>query len=144
MTELCGQKTHLKFGKVKLKLYISINKKQNNKTMKNYNQLCVWPATVVGKDDVKDLENFFKEEMDVRVKYKTEVLTNPDLDGNGNEVPDTGGRNDLFFYVHDDDIGKFAVPRLSMGIRWYEDVVSYNDGAYLYPQSFLEENPITW
>ena len=112
--------------------------------MKKYNQLCVWPATVVGKDDVKDLEDFFKKEMDVRIKYKTEVLTNPDLDGNGNEVPDTGGRNDLFFYVHDDDIGKFAVPRLSMGIRWYEDVVSYNDGAYLYPQSFLEENPITW
>ena len=112
--------------------------------MKKYNQLCVWPATVVGKDDVKDLEDFFKKEMDVRVKYKTEVLTNPDLDGDGNEVPDTGGRNDLFFYVHDDDIGKFAVPRLSMGIRWYEDVVSYNDGAYLYPQSFLEENPITW
>ena len=112
--------------------------------MKKYNQLCVWPATVVGKDDVKDLEDFFKKEMDVRVKYKTEVLTNPDLDEDGNEVPDTGGRNDLFFYVHDDDIGKFAVPRLSMGIRWYEDVVSYNDGAYLYPQSFLEENPITW
>ena len=112
--------------------------------MKKYNQLCVWPATVVGKDDVKDLEDFFKEEMDVRVKYKTEVLTNPDLDEDGNEVPDTGGRNDLFFYVHDDDIGKFAVPRLSMGIRWYEDVVSYNDGAYLYPESFLEENPITW
>jgi len=90
------------------------------------------------------LENFFKEEMDVRIKYKTEVLTNPDLDGSGNEVPDTGGRNDLFFYVHDDDIGKFAVPRLSMGIRWYEDVVSYNDGAYLYSEDFLEENPITW
>ena len=68
--------------------------------MKKYNQLCVWPATVVGKDDVKDLEDFFKKEMDVRVKYKTEVLTNPDLDENGNEVPDTGGRNDLFFYVH--------------------------------------------
>ena len=112
--------------------------------MKKYNQLCVWPATVVGKDDVKDLEDFFKKEMDVRVKYKTEVLTNPDLDEDGNEVPDTGGRNDLFFYVHDDDIGKFAVPRLSMGIRWYEDVVSYNDGAYLYSESFLEENPITW
>jgi len=112
--------------------------------MKNYNQLCVWPATVVGKESIKELEDFFKETMDVRVKYKTEVLTNPDLDGDGNEVPDTGGRNDLFFYVHDDDIGKFAVPRLSMGIRWYEDVVSYNDGAYLYSEDFLEENPISW
>jgi len=112
--------------------------------MKNYNQLCVWPATVVGKENIKDLEDFFKDDMDVRVKYKTEVLTNPDLDGDGNEVPDTGGRNDLFFYVHDDDIGKFAVPRLSMGIRWYEDVVSYNDGAYLYSEDFLEENPISW
>ena len=112
--------------------------------MKKYNQLCVWPATVVGKDDIKELENFFKDDMGVRIKYKTEVLTNPDLDEDGNEIPDTGGRNDLFFYVHDDDIGKFAVPRLSMGIRWYEDVVSYNDGAYLYSESFLEENPITW
>ena len=112
--------------------------------MKKYNQLCVWPATVVGKDDIKELENFFKDDMGVRIKYKTEVLTNPDLDEDGNEIPDTGGRNDLFFYVHDDDIGKFAIPRLSMGIRWYEDVVSYNDGAYLYSESFLEENPITW
>ena len=112
--------------------------------MKKYNQLCVWPATVVGKDDIKELENFFKDDMGVRIKNKTEVLTNPDLDEDGNEIPDTGGRNDLFFYVHDDDIGMFAIPRLSMGIRWYEDVVSYNDGAYLYSESFLEENPITW
>ena len=112
--------------------------------MKKYNQLCVWPATVVGKENIKELEDFFKDDMGVRIKYKTEVLTNPDLDEDGNEIPDTGGRNDLFFYVHDDDIGKFAIPRLSMGIRWYEDVVSYNDGAYLYSESFLEENPITW
>ena len=113
--------------------------------MSNYNQLCVWPATIVGEEKIQEFENFFKEEMGTRVKYKCEILTNPDLDGMGNPIPETGGRNDVFFYVHDEDIMKFAVPRLQMGIRWWEDVISYNEGSeHLYPEEFLTENQPTW
>ena len=84
-------------------------------------------------------------ELGVRIKYHTEVETLPDLDERGNPVPDTGGRNDIFFFVHSDDIAKFAAPRLVMGIRWWEDVIKYNDNSkHLYTPEFIEANPVTW
>ena len=104
-----------------------------------FNQLCVWPGTVVGKDEITALEAFFKDEMGVTIKYETEVKTLPDTP----ECTETGGRNDLFFYIADDDIMKFAVPRLSMGIRWYEDVLG-NGGGKLYPTEVLEKYEKTW
>ena len=112
--------------------------------MENFKQLCVWPGTELGDSKPNDLEKFFLDEMNVRVKYHTEVTTLPDIDENG--IPDfnTGGRNDLFFYVHDQDIANFAVPRLKMGIRWWEDVVGYNNNSHLYTPEFLDANPLTW
>ena len=108
-----------------------------------YTQLCVWPGTELGKSTPKDLEEFFLDEMGVRIKYHTEVKTLPDIK-NGRAVPDTGGRNDIFFYVHDEDVMGFAVPRLKMGIRWWEDVIVYNDNSHLYTQEFIDANPPTW
>ena len=112
--------------------------------MENFTQLCVWPGTILGDNTPADLETWFLENMNTRVKYHTEVQTLPDLDSNGNPVPDTGGRNDVFFYVHSDDIANFAVPRLQLGIRWWDDVVKYNDNSHLYTPEFLEANPTTW
>ena len=112
--------------------------------MNQSKQLCVWPGTVLGKSTPQELEQFFLDEMGVRVKYYTEVKTLPDLDEYGEPIPDTGDRNDLFFFIHDDDTSKFALPRLRMGIRWWEDVVKYNDNRHLYTEEFLEANPTTW
>jgi len=112
--------------------------------MENYTQLCVWPGTILGDATPTDLESFFLEEMSTRVKYHTEVKTLPDIDENGNAVTDTGGRNDMFFYVHDEDVAEFSIPRLKMGIRWWEDVVGYNDNGHLYPEEFLSTHPLTW
>ncbi len=106
--------------------------------MKNYNQLCVWEGTLVGKDEVKNFEKFFKDEMGTRVKYMEEIETQPTPG-----EPDIGGRNDVFFYVHDEDIDKFAIPRLSMGIRWWEDVLR-NGNSVLYTEDVLEKYPMTW
>ncbi len=110
----------------------------------NYTQLCVWPGCVLGESTPAEFEKFFLDEMNTRVKYHTEVETLPDLDKAGNPVPESGGRNDLFFYVHTDDLGHFAVPRLKMGIRWWEDVVGYNDNSHLYTKEFLNAHPLTW
>jgi hypothetical protein len=96
-----------------------------------FTQVCIWPGTVLGADNVAEFEQFFKDEMDVRVQYLEEILTYPDIE-NGMIVPGTGGRNDLFFAVHTKDIGKFALERFRLGIRWYEDVVD-NGGLKLYP-----------
>ena len=104
-----------------------------------FNQLCVLQGTMMPEGGSKELEEFFKKEMGVTVKFETEVETLPDTP----ECTETGGRNDLFFYIADDDIGKFAVPRLSMGIRWYEDVLG-NGGGKLYPTEVLEKYEKTW
>lgn len=112
--------------------------------MSVYNQLCVWHGTVMGENTVEELEEFFKENFDTRIKFEREVITNPDLDDLGNTVLGTGGRNDLLFYVHDDDIQKFAIPRFQLGVRWWEDVVYYNDGSHLYSKEILDTYPIKW
>ena len=110
---------------------------------KNYTQLCVWPGTKLGDASPEEFEAFMKENFNARVKYHTEVETLPDVE-NGRAVPETGGRNDLFFYVHSDDIGHFALARLQAGIRWWEDVVGYNDNSHLYTEEFINAHPLTW
>ena len=108
---------------------------------KEFNQLCVLEGTIVGnsKKVQEDFIKFFKDEMGVEVKYETEVKTLPD----NPECTESGGRNDLFFYIADKDISKFAVPRLRMGIRWWEDVLNNGNGK-LYPTEVLEKYPKTW
>ena len=108
-----------------------------------FNQLCVMQGCLMPKGGAKELEAFFKDEMGVTVKFETEVKTLPNSDKNGNPIPMTGDRNDLFFYIADDDISKFAVPRLSMGVRWWEDVLNNGNGMF-YTDEFLEKYPKTW
>ena len=104
-----------------------------------FNQLCVMEGTLMPEGGAKELESFFKDEMGVTVKFETEVKTLPDEPG----CTLTGGRNDLFFYIADKDISKFAVPRLQMGIRLWEDVLGNGNGK-LYPEEILEKYPKTW
>jgi hypothetical protein len=103
-----------------------------------YSQVCVWPGTLVGPDKIADFENFMLEEFKARVQYLEEINTYPDLK-DGKIVDGTGGRTDLFFSVHQDDIGHFAIPRLQMGIRWFEDSVARcNGGNQLYPTYVMD------
>jgi hypothetical protein len=93
-----------------------------------FTQVCVWPGTMVGPDTATEFESWFLSEFGTRVQYMEEIKTKPDRPGD----TETGGRNDCFFAVHNNDIGKFAVPRLQLGIRWIEDVFSNGHGK-LYP-----------
>ena len=113
--------------------------------MENYTQLCVWPGTLVGADSIKEFEEFMLEAMGARVIYEAEIKTLPDYE-NGQHVPETGGRNDLFFWVHDEDIPTFALKRLPYGIRWWEDVMSNarRNNNVIYAESVIEKYPLTW
>jgi len=109
----------------------------------NFNQVCVWESTVVGKDKIKKFEDFMMEKFKTRVQYMEEIETNPDIDKDSNPIEGTGNRIDLFFSVHNEDIGKFAIPRLQYGIRWVEDVLSdCNYHQELYPSRVFEYK--TW
>lgn len=100
-----------------------------------FGQVCVWPGTLVG-GDVDAFVKFMLLELKTRVVYLEEIETLPGKGG-------PGGRNDLFFAVHEDDIGRFTVPRLSMGIRWIEDAISQaNGGNQIYPERIEEYR--TW
>lgn len=112
--------------------------------IEKYNQLCVWPGTKCDKNEIEKFELFMLNQFGVRTQYKCNLITDSDLDGNGCSMPGTGGRNDLFFYVHDEDIPIFAIKRLPYGIRWWEDVIKYNNNSHLYPEKFVEENPPRW
>jgi hypothetical protein len=110
----------------------------------NFTQLCVWQGVLLDGFTIQEFDNYMFDCFGTRIKYETEVRTLPDLDESGNQIPETGGRNDVFFYAHADDIEKFAVPRLKAGIRWWEDVVGYNDNSHIYPKDILDKYKLTW
>ena len=112
----------------------------NVEIKEGFSQVCVWPGTLVGEDKVEDFENFMKNEVGAEVQYLEEIKTMPDME-NGHNVQGTGGRNDVFFCVNGEDVGKFAVPRLSMGIKWIEDFID-NGGLTIHPLRIEEYR--TW
>ncbi len=97
---------------------------ENVKLEEGFNQVCVWHATCVGKDRIDEFVKHMKEKMNVNVQYLE-------------EVENTDGRNDLLFAIHDDDINKFAIPRLNMGIRWIEDCLA-NGNRKVWPSRLTE------
>lgn len=99
---------------------------------------------VLGDKKPADFEKFFKDELNVNIKFAEEVKTLPDMDPTGQPVPETDGRNDILFWINDDDISKFAIARLQYGIRWWEDVVKYNNHAAWYSKEILEKYPVKW
>ena len=109
---------------------------------KPYTQVCMWASTLVGEENIPLFEKTMLEVYKVRVKYLEEILTYPDRDDNGNNVEGTGGRSDVFFSIHEDDIQSFAIRRLSFDppIRWIEDVLATN--KTIYPESV--SNYTTW
>lgn len=101
-----------------------------------FTQVCVWPGTVLGDSTTQDLVDFFKKEMGIRIQYLEEFVT-PASTKNGRKVPDTGGRVDQIFAVHREDVSRFTVLRLQMGIRWIEDYID-NDREKIAPSYFTD------
>jgi hypothetical protein len=106
----------------------------------NFKQVCVWPGTTMGDSKPEEFEEFFMENFETRTQFLEEVTTLPDRNEMGDIIPETGGRIDILFAVHDEDISKFSVSRLSMGIRWIEDAVSNinNPNGIIYDERILQ------
>lgn len=101
-----------------------------------FSQVCIWPGCIL-KDASESLEfeTWMKTE-GIRIKYLETIITKPDVDSNGESVKDTGGRHDVLFAVHNQDIPKFALFKFQYGMRYIEDAMSnlnnYQDNP-IYP-----------
>ena len=109
-----------------------------------YSQLCLIRGFEIGPDQIEDFEAIILNKFGVRIKYDAQVKTLPDLDEDGNIIPGTGGRRDLFFYVHDEDVEKFSIARMHLGARWWEDVISHKSNKDSYHPSFVKSRPCIW
>jgi hypothetical protein len=105
-----------------------------------FDQLCCWQGTDLGDKSEETFVDWVAEEFGVRAKFAEVVYTLPDEEDYGGE---TGGRSDMLFWVHSEDIPKFAVNRLAFGIRWWEDVI-LNGGGWLYTDEIARKYPFGW
>jgi|TARA_Y100000310_G_C20477504_1_gene713101 hypothetical protein len=105
----------------------------------NFNQLVVWPGTVMGDNTATDFEDFFKEE-GFTVKFADSFMTLPDP---GKDPSESGGRGDILFYIADEDIGKFSIWRLKHGMKWWEDYLN-NGATSIVPVELLEKYKNAW
>ena len=112
----------------------------SNLRTEDYDQLLIWPATTF---DMKKDQKFLQKAMRDRFGIKHELVivgTVETLPGEGGR----GGRSDLFWLVHKDDVARFSnIKRLRMGIRWWEDIF-YNNGEGIYPAKFRMDYPRKW
>ena len=103
-----------------------------------FSQVVVWPGVIIGPDKIDEFVAFCADAFaGARVQYIREVYTKPDLNEFGRDEPGTGGRCDVLFGIHEDDIGKFSVARLGYEMRWLDDVYG-NGGGHLYPADVRE------
>lgn len=112
---------------------------ENVKRNEDYLQVCIWEGTTLSeKEEIKPFENWFMTEFKVRVQFLEVIFTSPNSNDTSGE---TGGRSDIFFAIHKDDVDKFALPKMMIGARWIEDVLSNTNEYYknpLYPERVME------
>lgn len=112
---------------------------ENIQLQPDFTQVCVWPGTLLEETQIQEMVDWFKTEFDVRIQYLETIVTLPDKDQNGNNIEGTGGRHDVFFAIHKDDIGKFVIPRLIIDVRWIEDVLNnFNYRSPIYPERVFQ------
>ena len=84
-------------------------------------------------EDIAELNQFLKEEFnlkhDIRWVGVIKIFRTPG-------VPNTGGRHDAFFLVHEEDIPNISTEkRLDLGFRWCFDITG-NGWPRQYPLKF--------
>ena len=100
----------------------------------NYSQLMVWEGTLIDESEYADFQEFIASEIGSKNPVKI-IGTVKTLRGYGGP----GGRSDMFFIVHNDDINRFAIGKMKIRLRWYEDVL--DNTPDIYPKSFTTSYP---
>lgn len=102
-----------------------------------YKQLCLIRGLKLDFNQIESFEKTILKKIGVRIKYRAQIEVYPDP--RKDEI-----RNDLFFYVHEDDIIKFSIEKIFIGAKWWEDVCHTDDAKMIYPEKFIESHPPMW
>jgi hypothetical protein len=104
-----------------------------------YEQIVVLPGcNYNNKQDKKYFLSFFKNHNFHRPKIIGVIITLPTKDLLGNNIPGTGGRNDLFFYINVKDERRFKSWSFAFGMFYWEDIF-YNHEEEQYPIDFRQK-----
>ncbi len=96
-------------------------------------QLCVLRGVT---DKLADLERLLPETFpNTRISVLDSYYT---LAGNGGD----GGRRDVLFGIHPEDVNPFAIQRLEFGISWWEDAL--DNESSLIPSAVKDKYPRKW
>jgi hypothetical protein len=111
--------------------------KRNVSLRPGFDQVCVIQGLDMTGVPPEQFEHDMHQKFGVRVQFLEVIRTLPDRDADGRPVEDTGGRSDIFFAAHEDDVKEwFNAERLLWRIRWIEDVLNNDDYRHqmLYPE----------
>ena len=102
--------------------------------------VCVWPGTLVGQEDVEVFNSTMSEQLGVKITYLEEVVTNPNP---GETLEESGGRNDVFFEMDEDDLDEVTLPFMMMDIfpimNVDEELMNKMNETKLYPQEVIDK-----
>lgn len=105
---------------------------EGTQNIHKYNTVCIWEGTGLGETTVEEFERWFLDN-GFRIRFIEEVITK------GSKIKnEDGGRHDILFYIHDDDIPRLCTWRFLYGIKWFDDVIN-NGNSYRYDKKILEK-----
>lgn len=104
-----------------------------------YSQIVILPGCDFKLEkDKKYFYEFFKKYKFRQPKIIGVVETLPNKDSDGNIIPGTGGRKDLFFFINDKDEKRFMTWKFTYSMIYWEDVF-YNHEEEIYPLKFRKK-----
>lgn len=90
-----------------------------------FNQICIWAGITLNQND--NFEKKMKDVFEVNTKFIMEAKTI------------TSKRNDILFFIHDNDVFNFDEIKLEYNIYWWEDSFNMNCTNYLYSKELLNK-----
>ncbi len=116
---------------------------ENIERKENFKQVCVIQGLLLRDENNNDYTDefikFVNDKFGVRIQVLEAIVTLPNKDPDGKDVEETGGRYDVFFAVHNEDVGKFTIPRFQLNARWIEDVLAEcNYHSPIYPKRVFD------
>ena len=108
-----------------------------------YRRVYAWKNCII---DESIFPKVMLKHFGIRAKFLDYAITNPTVDHLGKIVEGSGGRKDVLFVVHTNDIARFEIPRRDALIHTLDEMLSTEFRFLIYPEEIYKyssiDNPI--